>query len=41
MSFVNMSITAGDDTWKANVNYSGHTFSELIFIYLINLKYFA
>jgi len=27
MSFVNMSITAGDDTWKANVNYSGHTFS--------------
>jgi len=27
MSFVNMSITAGDETWKAIVNYFVHKFS--------------
>jgi len=28
MSFINMSITAGDETWKAIVNYFTHTFSS-------------
>jgi len=27
MSFINMRITTGDDTWKAVVNYSVHKFS--------------
>jgi len=27
MPFVNMSITAGDETWKATVNYFVHKFS--------------
>jgi len=27
MSFINMSITIGDETWKAVVNYFAHKFS--------------